>query len=72
MAFLNFLVKLFCISFSQRRLRRRCCKTLKNPQTFGKELAKKNERKPVKIQFRIPDPSLDITGIKGGEVRKED
>ena len=34
-------------------------------------LQQKNERKPVKIQFRIPDPSLDITGIKG-EVRKED
>ena len=71
MAILNFLFKLFCLCFSQRRLRQRCCKTLKNPQTFGKELAKKNERKPVKI-FRIPDLSLDITGIKGGEVRKED
>ena len=34
----NFLFKLFCTFFSQRRLRRRCCKTLKNHQRFGKDL----------------------------------
>ena len=34
------LFKLFCTFFSQSRLRRRCCKTLKNHQRFGNKMKK--------------------------------
>ena len=38
MVFQKIFVQTFLQFFSQRRLRRRCCKTLKNHQRFGKDL----------------------------------